>query len=76
MTHTLSLIVRREEAVLVRVLGLVIRRGFEPLHLEAHANAESGAIRVEMTVEHERSIDVLVNQLAKLQEVERVDVVG
>ncbi len=73
MHSALSLIVHREEAVLLRVLGLVVRRGFEPLHLEAHASPEGRVFTIRMTVEGERSIDGLVRQLVKLNEVKRVD---
>jgi acetolactate synthase regulatory subunit len=74
MTHALSLMVRREEAVLVRVLGLMVRRGFEPLQVEANVSRDGTTFTIDVTVQGERSIDVLVRQLVKLHDVERVDV--
>lgn len=75
-TSNLSLIVRREEGVLVRVLGLVVRRGFEPVRVEAHLSAGDATLRVDMTLESERSVDTLARQLRRLYDVDGVEVLG
>ena len=74
MTSELRMTVRREEAVLVRVIGLVVRRGFEPTRVCAAADLDFGTVAIAMRVESERDVEVLVRQLLRLNEVERVEV--
>lgn len=75
MTSELRMTVRREEAVLIRVLGLIVRRGFEPVRIIAAPTDEGHAIAVAVTVEGERDVDVLVRQLRRLDEIQRVEVI-
>jgi acetolactate synthase II small subunit len=74
MTSDLWMVVRREEGVLVRVIGLIVRRGFEPVRVEAHTNEDGNRLRIGLTLESNRPVEVLARHLAKLNEVERVDV--
>lgn len=74
MTTELALVVRREEGVLVRVVGLVVRRGFEPIRVLAHLNADARTLGIGLTLESDRPVEVLARHLAKLNEVERVAV--
>ncbi len=70
----LSLVVRRAEGVLVRLLGVTVRRGFEPVEFASYLGDNRDTLDVRMTVESHRPIQTLVSQLAKLYDVERVDV--
>lgn len=73
MTHDLKLDVSRVEGVLVRVLGLSVRRGYEPIAVTAGPGAESDVLAVQLRVESSRPAAALVRQLAKLHDVRRVE---
>ena len=68
--------VRREEGVLIRVLGVIVRRGFEPMRVRAKVSANGRTIGMLVTVEGERDVDVLARQLARLDEMEHVEVMS
>lgn len=76
MTKVIDMVVRREEGVLVRVLGLIVRRGFEPVGVDARAQADGVTLRLVLTLEGERDIRNLVRQLAKLNETQQVEANG
>jgi acetolactate synthase II small subunit len=69
---TLHLTLRRAEGALVRVLGLVGRRGYEIVHLVVRPEGE--ALSVSLTVEGGRPADVLARHIGKLFDVTRVEV--
>ncbi len=71
---SLGIVARREEGVLVRVLGLVVRRGFEPVAVTACMASDGKTIELEMTLEGHRPADTVVRQLQKLYDVEQVEV--
>lgn len=73
MTHELRFDVCRVEGVLVRLLGLSVRRGYEPVEVVA-LPAGDGVIAVRMRVESTRSVAGLVQQLAKLHDVRQIEV--
>ncbi|AKU97843.1 hypothetical protein AKJ09_04507 [Labilithrix luteola] len=73
MTHELKFDVSRVEGVLVRVLGLSVRRGYEPIEVVA-VPAGDGVLAVRMRVESTRPADALARQLAKLYDVRQVEV--
>ncbi|MEP7117015.1 MAG: ACT domain-containing protein [Acidobacteriota bacterium] len=68
----LRLVVRRVESVLVRVLGVVVRRGFEPVRMTAVEGRVPGTFELAITVESERPPAVLVRHLANLYDVDQV----
>jgi acetolactate synthase regulatory subunit len=68
------LVVGREEGVLVRVLGLVVRRGFEPVEVASGPGAAASTLAVRLILEGERPIENLVRQLRKLYDVRQVEV--
>ncbi len=73
MTHELKFDVSRVEGVLVRLLGLSVRRGYEPIEVVA-VPAGDGVLAVRMRVESARAVAGLVQQLEKLHDVRRVEV--
>jgi acetolactate synthase II small subunit len=73
MTHELRFDVSRVEGVLVRLLGLSVRRGYEPVEVVA-VPAGDGVIAVRMRVESARSVAALVRQLEKLHDVRQIEV--
>jgi acetolactate synthase regulatory subunit len=70
-----TVVVRRVEGVLVRLLGAAVRRGFEPIAVSAGPGA-AGTFDVHLTLESTRPVEGLVRHLAGLYDVERVEVCG
>ena len=67
MTHSLDLQVRNAEGILVRVLGLVERRGFSPVTFSADTVGDT--MLLSLTVRSQRPVELLVRQLEKLFDV-------
>jgi acetolactate synthase II small subunit len=66
---------RRAEGDLERLLGTFRRRGWQVSDLEARGTARDGsAMTVHATLEGERDPDVLARQVARLIEVEAVEI--
>ena len=63
------------DGALVRVLGLVERRGFVPVSM-GMKTSESGQCEVSLQVKSARSVDLLRRQLDRLMEVLQVEVVS
>jgi acetolactate synthase regulatory subunit len=63
--------VRDAEGVLVRMLGLLRRRGYQVVRLTANRASDEPFFDVVIVVEGDRSPEQLVRQIAKLSEVER-----
>jgi len=70
MNTVIQLKVKIAEGALLRVLGVVRRRGFEIARLAANRSARDACVDVVMMVEGERPAEVLVRQLEKLFDVE------
>ena len=70
MIHSLDLDVRKTEGILVRVLGLVERRGFSPVTFSADTQGER--MSLSLTVRSHRPVELLIRQLEKLFDVDRV----
>ena len=70
----LCLQVRRVEGVLLRVLGVVVRRGFEPVVVASAPGAEPETFDLTLTVESARPVEGLARHLANLYDVRRVEV--
>jgi acetolactate synthase II small subunit len=69
-----TLVVRRVEGVLVRVLGATVRRGFEPIEVHAGPGCDAGTVALSMIVESERPVAALSKHLLNLYDVQRVEV--
>ncbi|MCF1428065.1 MAG: acetolactate synthase 2 small subunit [Shewanella sp.] len=67
MKHSLELQVSRRPEVLERVLRVVRHRGFRVTHMQMREQGDSSLLA--MTVEAERAIELLSNQLIKLVDV-------
>jgi acetolactate synthase II small subunit len=70
----LSVVVRRVEGVLVRVLGATVRRGFEPVRVVSAPGRDDDTFELSMTVEGTRPAQALARHLRNLYDVHRVDV--
>lgn len=73
MSFQLQLRVKKAERSIERVLGLVGRRGYEIEKILAQPSEGSSGIDVTLTIQSDRSGEVLVRQIAKLYEVEQVE---
>ena len=73
MSFQLYLRVKKAERSIERVLGLVGRRGYDIEKILAQPSEENGWIDVTLTIQSDRSGEVLVRQIARLYEVERVE---
>ena len=70
MKHTLELSVCRVEGAIIRILGLIERRGFAIVSVAASSPETEGDMALTLQVaSQERSIDVLTRQIAKLFDV-------
>ena len=74
MRYRLDLTLRRAEGALVRVLGAAERRGFRPLSVDGEAREDGDRWHLRMTVEGERSDEVLRQQLDRLHDCLAVEV--
>lgn len=75
MSNTIEIIVDLREGALVRMLGLIERRGFLPLGVQTRPGIEAGTLNVALDVQTKgmpRSLCVLQKHLRKLHEVREV----
>lgn len=70
MQHQLTLRANRRPETLERILRVVRHRGFEIVSL--HAEQQNGTLQLSLTVQSERDISLLFNQLAKLEDIEQI----
>ncbi|MET1024156.1 MAG: ACT domain-containing protein [Pseudoxanthomonas sp.] len=73
MQYRLDLIVKPAEGALVRVIGMVERRGFVPRAVHATPHPD-GRWRLQMQVESTRPAETLRHQLEKVYDCEAVSV--
>jgi len=73
MQYRLDLIVKPAEGALVRVIGMVERRGFVPRAVHATPHAD-GRWCLQLLVESPRAIETLRHQLEKVYDCESVSV--
>lgn len=73
MRFHLRMKIKRLERSLERVLGLVGRRGHEIERLVAQPSDGSTLLEVRLTINSERSAEVLRRQIGRLYEVESVE---
>ncbi len=70
MKHTLKLSVQPAEGAILRIIGLVERRGFNLVRIDADRSGADEQLYMELdVVSPSRSIDVLKRQLEKLYDV-------
>ena len=69
----LQLTVAPREGALVRVLGLVERRGYAPVRVD-FSSGEGGDYQLSLGVMGSRPVELLARQLSRLIEVKRVEV--
>jgi len=72
MKKQLTIQLSKAEGALVRLLGLVERRGYSATYLMA-SPTEHDVFQIEMTVESQRPISKLVHQIDKLYDVKNVE---
>lgn len=73
MNHTLRMNIQKVEGAMIRLLGLIERRGFSVTAMNAHT--DDAGQQVEVTVHLRsagRSVDTLARQIAKLYDVRSV----
>jgi acetolactate synthase regulatory subunit len=73
-TLKLQIRMKHSEGALMRMLSVTRRRRFEVLHLIAVATEDGAFLKVQMTVQAERTAHALVGQLTKLEEVFEVEI--
>jgi len=73
MNHTLTIDAQQRPEILERVLRVTRHRGFNVQSLNMEQQAEGKQVRITVTVNSERPIDQLRNQLNKLIDVARVE---
>lgn len=74
MQHQLTLRANQRPETLERILRVVRHRGFEIVSL--HAEQQNGTLQLSLTVQSERDIALLFNQLAKLEDIEDIEQIG
>lgn len=70
MQYQLTLRAHRRPETLERILRVVRHRGFEIVSL--HAEQQNDELQLSLTVQSERDISLLFNQLAKLEDIEQI----
>jgi len=73
MNHTLQMNIHKVEGAMIRLLGLIERRGFSVTAMKAHS--DEAAQQVEITIDvwsAGRSVETLARQIEKLYDVRSV----
>jgi acetolactate synthase II small subunit len=73
MNHTLRMTIQKVEGAIIRLLGLIERRGFSVTAMNAHS--DDATQQVEITIHLRstgRSVDTLTKQIGKLYDVRSV----
>jgi len=73
--HEIHLSLNRSEGALLRVLGMIERRGFRVVDLGCHEHAE--AVSVKLKLDGQRRVaEVLVRQIARLHDVRSTELLA
>ena len=73
MNHTLRMKIYKVEGALIRLLGLIERRGFSVTSMNAHADESAQHVEVTVHVHSAgRSVETLARQIQKLYDVRSV----
>lgn len=70
MQYQLTLRANRRPETLERILRVVRHRGFDIVSL--HAERQNDELQLSLTVQSERDISLLFNQLTKLEDIEQI----
>lgn len=73
MRYRLDLVLKPAEGALIRVIGMVERRGFAPREVHAVPQAD-GRWALQMTVQGTRPAETLRHQLEKVYDIEAVNI--
>ena len=76
MRYRLDLVLKPAEGALVRVLGMVERRGFAARSLSGALAGDDGCWRLQVVVDGVRPAETLKRQLQKVYDVEAVEIVA
>ncbi len=74
MRYRLDLVLKPVEGALVRVLGMVERRGFAARSLSGAIAGDGGPWRLQLVVDGLRPAETLKRQLQKVYDVEAVEI--
>ncbi len=73
MNHTLRMNIHKVEGALIRLLGLIERRGFAVTAMNAHSDDASQQVEITVHLHSAgRSVDILARQIEKLYDVRSV----
>lgn len=73
MNHTLRMSILKVEGAMIRLLGLVERRGFSVTAMNARADDAGDEVEITLEIRSAgRSVDTLTRQIEKLYDVRRV----
>lgn len=74
MRYRLDLVLKPAEGALVRVIGMVERRGFAPCAINGEPSAKDGRWRLQVVVEGQRPAETLRLQMQKIYDCESVEI--
>ncbi|MFT3761478.1 MAG: ACT domain-containing protein [Pseudoxanthomonas sp.] len=74
MQYRLDLVLKPAEGALVRVIGMIERRGFAPRAVNGRPDAGGGPWRLQMVVDGQRPAETLRRQLQKVYDCEAVEI--
>jgi acetolactate synthase II small subunit len=73
MNHTLQMNIQKVEGAIIRLLGLIERRGFSVTAMHAHSDDASQQVEITVHVRAVgRSVETLTRQIEKLYDVRSV----
>jgi acetolactate synthase II small subunit len=73
MNHTLRMNIQKVEGAIIRLLGLIERRGFSVTAMHAHTDDTNQQVEITVHLHSAgRSVDILARQIEKLYDVRSV----
>ena len=74
MRYRLDLVLKPAEGALVRVIGMVERRGFAPRAISGRPDGSGGPWRLQLVVDGQRPAETLRLQMQKIYDCESVEI--
>lgn len=71
--YQLTIIAQQRPETLERLLRVIRHRGFKVMKFNAQVDELAQKMRLNLTVKSERAISLMINQLAKLYDVEHIE---